>query len=200
MTRSCLAALACAAVAAACETAPISPTIAPPPSVPAVPTQTPNVWDTSSELRGWVNNGVSTGAASVVGDGLEAVIRLDAGTRASFHGPDFDPPLTDVTAARVRYRWIGKGTNEVLLLDMYLRPPALDASLTYPHLFFIPSDLSRPPANASGEWVDELFTSHGTSNGPYSVKFAILDVTGDGTYGPATIHGIVEIDRIALLR
>src|SRR4029079_13145056 len=69
-------AVVCVVLATGCQTQPISPTITEPPSVPSVPTETVNAWDTASELRAWVNNGVSTGAATVVGDGPDAVIRL----------------------------------------------------------------------------------------------------------------------------
>jgi hypothetical protein len=185
---------------AACDSAPVSPTIIPPRSVAAVPAAVPGVWDSAAELGAWVNNGVSTGPALVVGNGADAVIRVDVASVVNLHGPDLDPPMTGVTSARVRYRWIASGPSDVLLVDMYLRPPTLDRNLSIPHLFYIGSDLSSPPQNSSGEWVEELFTAHGISRPPYSVRFATLTVGGSGTYAPAAIHGTVEIDWVALVR
>ncbi|HEV3139388.1 MAG TPA: hypothetical protein VGY57_02665 [Vicinamibacterales bacterium] len=184
-----------------CQSAPVSPTVIPPPAVPQVPTDVADVWDSRSYLAAWVDNGATRGAATLVGDGASAAIRVDVSAGDTvLRGPDFDPPLTAVTAARVRYRWLGNGSNEVLFVTMFLRPSTFDAYLDVPKLFFIQSDLSQPPQNGSGLWVDELFTAHGLSTPPYSVRFATLEINGSGTYGPAAIHGTVEIDRIALIR
>jgi hypothetical protein len=188
-------------LAPACTNAPTAPTIVPPFSVASVPTARPGEWDSRSELAAWVGNGVSTGTATVIGDGTDAVIRIDLESGpAVLHGPDLDPPWTELTAARVRYRWTGGTPNDVLFVDIALRPPTLPPNLDPPKLFYIQGDLSKPPENRSGEWVNELLTGHGLSTPPYNVRFATLTVSGSGVYAPAAIHGIVEIDSIALVR
>jgi hypothetical protein len=196
--------LAFAALTTACEIRPTAPTILPPPAVPAVATVRPLEWDSRDELAAWVNNGASSGPASVAGEGNDAVIQVDVSQGlVRLHGPSFDPPVDGVRAARVRYRWLGRvsdATSEVLRVDVYLQPAGGPPGLAIPHLFFIPADLSKPPDESSGTWVDQQFTSHGTSRPPYSVEFPVVTIDGTGAYGPAHIHGTVEIDLIALIR
>jgi len=192
--------LGLAVMTTACETRVVGPSIISPLSVAAVATSRPNLWDSREELAAWVNNGASTGSTTIVGDGNDAVIRIDVSQGdARLHGPDFDPPIT-LQATRLRYRWIGRGSNDVLFVTMYLRPAVFDQSLDIPHLFYIPGDLSRPPEEASGAWVDQLLTAHGTSTPPYSVRFPQLEISGSGIYAPGQIHGTVEIDWIALVQ
>src|SRR5262245_32903758 len=136
MKRSILG-ISIALTAAACESAPASPKIIPPASVAAVATGVPNVWDTRTEMAAWLDNGVSTGPATLVGDGTEAVIRVDvAAGNARLHGPDFDPPLNGVTGARIRYRLLDNGPNESIGVLVYLRPTTLGPNNLYvPELF-----------------------------------------------------------------
>jgi len=180
-----------------CESSPVAPTVIPAPSVPSVPTAIPNVWESRTELAAWVDN--TQPGVTVVGADASAAIHVDVAAGAAvLRGPDFDPPLT-MTAARVRYRWLDKGPHEVLLVTMYLRPSAFDFYTNPPKLFYVQGDLSQAPGNASGDWVDELFTAHGLSKPPYSVRFATLDVRVVQTYGGIGGHGVVEIDRISLI-
>jgi len=193
---------ASAMLAAGCHSAPVAPTVVPPPPVAAVATAVPYTWDSRAELAAWVDNGASRGPATVVGDGTEAVIRVDVNAGdTNLHGPDFDPPLTGVSSARIRYRWLDRAQDDVLFVEVYLRPATYDQSLNIPHLFSLGGgDISKPPENTSGQWVDQVFTAHNMSTPPYTVRFPTISVTGSGTYGPARIHGVVEIDSIALIR
>src|SRR6186713_2016105 len=101
-----------AVAALACETSTPAPTVILAPSVPAVATADPYRWDTRDELAAWVN-GSTIGSAEVVGDGADALIRIQVSAGdATLHGPDCDPPPIDVQSARLRYRWTGRATND----------------------------------------------------------------------------------------
>jgi hypothetical protein len=165
--------------------------------VPTVPTAVPNVWDTRAELAAWANNGVSTGPATLVGDGTEAVIRVDvAAGNARLHGPNFEPPLNGVTGARIRYRLLNNGPNESIGVLVYLRPTTLG-----PNNLYIPelcNDLYKL-RRSGGEWTDEVLASYERFKPPYTIQFAVLTVYGyERAITP--IRGVVEIDSITLLR
>ena len=189
---------AIALAAAACQTAPVEPTVIAPPAVAAVPTVQPLVWDRREELAAWVNNGATVGAATLEGEGTGAVIRIEAAQEyVNLKGPDFDPPLTDVQEARVRYRWLDAGANGNLGMNIYLRPPNFTNATPVPRLFYAGADVLN---EKSGEWVDRVFTSNNTSTPPYAVQFANLSMPRAEIHRTTPIHGTVEIDAIALIR
>jgi hypothetical protein len=101
---------------------------------------------------------------------------------------------------RLRYCWLGRDESGVLFVTMYLRPPVLDARLDSPQLFDLPGfDLSKPPENESGEWVDKELTDHNSNSSrpPYDVLFPTLLVgSGAANVVAKPLHGVVEIDRI----
>jgi hypothetical protein len=133
----------------------------------------------------------------VVGEGAAAAIEVDISrVDALLHGPNFDPPAR-IDSARIRYRWVGRGTNELVFLTMYLRPPTLTGDLTIPKLF---PDFSQD--FLAGTWVETVLTDHNVNRtrGPYDTLFPTIQLTGSGTYGPARIRGVIQIDWIALTR
>jgi hypothetical protein len=189
--------IAAAAIAAGCQTSPVAPTVTPGPTIPAVQTIEPYRWDAREELLPWVTAGISTGAVEVSGEGLEAVIRVDVSQRsAKLHGPDCDPMLDDIREARVRYRWIGAGTSDTLVLTLYPRPIEFGQTATVPA--FRPS--SSATLERSGEWIERSLTPVVGYRPPFSVRFAMLVVDGNRPGGAGRVSGIVEIDWIALVR
>ncbi len=129
-----------AVAATACEVERITgPTIVPGPTVAAVPTTRPGIWGSRSELSAWVENGVSAGPATVVGEGDAAVIRIELGrVGVRLQSPDFDPPPFDLQTLRVRYRWLDGLPTDQLSIDLHLRPPTLTGALAIPWLFMVP--------------------------------------------------------------
>jgi len=187
-----LSVLAIGAVLAGCETAPTTPTVIEAPRVPPVSTAAPYVWDSADELAPWVSNGVSTGSISVVGDGTDAVIRVDvAAGPGALHGPDLDPAIGDVQSARMRYRWVDHDQVGSLQITMYLRPPDLSPTTVLPRLV--------PPTGGAtelrtGAWLEKTLTSSVGPGPPYPVRYGFIVISRSG----AGTHGAFEIDWIAL--
>lgn len=191
-----------AGLAIACEISPVAPTIVPAATVPAAATVQPNVWDRREELLPWVTSGISTGTVSVTGDGADAVIRVEvAQGDANLHGPDLERTSSEVRSAQLRYRWQNREVNDSLFVTVYLRPIAFDLSLSVPRLTTATSSAALAEQH-SGNWIERTFslTSGSPISPPFSVKYALVNLRGSGTYGPAPVHGVVEIDWIALVR
>jgi hypothetical protein len=187
------------ASALGCESSPVTPTVIPTASVPAVVTVQPNVWDRDEELRPWITPGTTTGAVTIAGEGAEAVIRVDVsrGT-ANLQGPDLEPALSSVRSARLRYRWIDRGADGSLFLTVYLRPITLNDALSVPRLTAATSAAGTAELN-SGNWVERTFTvmSGSPPISSSAMRYALINVRGTGA---TPIHGMVEIDWIALLQ
>jgi hypothetical protein len=204
--RFCLGVALCVPpVACTMGTLPGAPSLTAPTSVPAVATQAAGVWDSRDELAAWINNGATTGAVSVFVDGVDAAIRIDVSLGdAVLHGPDLRAGERPVSSGRIRYRWLGRASQDLLYVTIYLRPTNEAYQTTgIPKLFYVPGDLSHPPAENSGDWVEQNFTDHNV-NGirpPYDPLFATIVVGGSaGRTAPKQIHGTVEIDRIEIIR
>jgi len=189
-------------------TLPGAPSLIPPPSVAAVPTLAPGVWDTRTELAAWVDNGATTGPVSLIGDGADAVIRIDfSAGEALLHGPTLASPTRRVVSARLRCRWIGAAKHDLVFVTMSLRPPNPSAS----HFFggpilrpTYPSENQRPQLplidTSAGNWVDQDMASGVPGLPVYETEFVTI-LIGGGTpnVAPAAIHGVMEIDRIQLI-
>lgn len=196
MTRgqSALTALLSLASLAACETSPPAPSVLPGPFVPTVATATPGLWDARDELAAWVDNGATTGPATMAGDGATAVIQVRVGEgAAALHGPDLEPGLSTVVSGRIRYRWLDAGTAGQLQLLLYFRPHQFEGR-------DLLTTLSRVgPFNfveeRSGAWLERRFTT--SREGPFNVRYALLTI---GRSGSSPLHGVFEIDWIALER
>jgi hypothetical protein len=157
------------------------------------------VWDSRDELAGWVTNGVSSGRASVEGEGVEAVIRIDVpgGTNLNLRSPAFDPPVNDLQTIRLRYRWLD-GTSgqygkngQYLSIDLGLQTPTFDFSRGQPWLFIV-------VANRAGAWVEQDFTPNVAFTPPFSALSAAISICG--VCGEVFGKGQLEIDWIALVR
>lgn len=178
----------------ACETSPPAPSVIPGPFVPAVATAVPGVWDSRDELAPWVDNGATTGPATVAGDGTAAVIQVRVGEGgAALHGPDLDPSLATVVSGRIRYRWLDAGSIGQLQLLLYFRPHEFEGRELL-------TTLSRVgPFNfveeRSGAWLERRFTT--LREGPFNVRYALLTI---GQSGSSPLQGVFEIDWIALDR
>jgi hypothetical protein len=187
-----------AAGESACESSPTAPIVTPAPSVPAVATAKPLIWDSPDELSAWVTH-VSTGDAAVIGTDIDAVIRVDiAQQNAKLHGPDLDPALGDVQTVRMRYRWVDRGANDrSLSLFIYLREPGASVPDIIPRLA-PPVTSSAIAEFQSGVWIERTFTSQiGSIRPPFRVRFALVDI-GTSFVTNRNLHGAIEIDWIAL--
>jgi hypothetical protein len=190
------------AAVAACESNAPAPSVVPRPAVAAVPTSQPLRWDTREELDAWVTNAVTSAGATVIGSGTDAAIAVDmTRTTHRLHGPDLDPPPGGIRAARIRYRWLDRGTDERISVQMLLRPPVVNQQHDIVRVFFVRPDASQPPAENSGNWVEQELAYYSASGPPpFTVKFAVVAVDGDGFYSPRPVHGTIEIDWIGLIR
>jgi hypothetical protein len=184
------------AVASACQSSPTAPYVIEAPRVAPVATAKPYVWDSAVELTAWVTNGVTTGTASVAGDGIDAVIRVDlSGGPASLHGPDLDPPLADVQSVRMRYRWFARSASDRPRVYFYLRPPQVSDTVALPRLS--PQDFSEI---LSGAWLEKTLSTGGQTTPTYPVLYGFISVSSPTSSPPTTDHGTLEIDRIELVR
>jgi hypothetical protein len=182
-----------AAVAAGCRVGghPVQPTSIPATLAPVVPTHHPGVWDSRDELSGWVTNGLSSGPVTIVGEGDDALIRIDlpATPSINLHSPAFDPPVKDLRTFRIRYRWLPDGPYGgccYLVLDFVLQDSVLNHA---------PTHLSVIVGNNHGEWVEEEGHPTMHDNPPFSPRGAVLHISGSGG-----IRGRLEIDWMALMR
>jgi hypothetical protein len=148
----------------------------------------------------WVEASSAPGVATVVGDGKEAVLQVDiAPGRIRLLGPHFDPPLSGVRAARIRYRWLGAGAGDVFWMTLWVREPNPDPSGLVPGLTKTRFDYS--PLR-TGAWLEDLF-EWSLASSPLTLSFPALelggrnDTPGAGDWHP---HGTAEIDWIALVR
>ncbi len=184
----------------ACETSPIVPTIIPAPIPAAAPTALPGVWDSRDELVPWTQNSSVAGAATVVGDGTDAVIRIDLTQgEVRVQSPGFEPPLQGVTSGRIRYRWLDAGQDDRFWLSLWLRPPVVDSRVNIPIISPVGFD---DAAFRTGAWFDDRLEM--SSSTRVDVRFTTL-LIGGRDYGssatsPRHIHGTLEIDRITLVR
>jgi hypothetical protein len=190
------------ALGAACESSPASPTITPARTAPAVATAQVNVWDSRDELQPWIAPNISTGALSISGEASDAVIRVDVGQGgARLRGPELDPAANQVGSARLRFRWLDAGQNESIFMSMYLRPVEFGDSLLTPRLT-VPATGGASTEQRSGNWLERTLsvTSGSSQKPPFTVKYAVLDLLTLGNVQTGALHGVVEIDWIALLR
>jgi hypothetical protein len=184
------------AIASACQSSPTAPYVIEAPRVAPVATAKPYVWESADELVGWVKDGVSTGAVSVKGDGIDAVIRVDlSGGPASLHGPDLDPPLADVQEVRMRYRWFARNASDRPQVYVYLRPPQVSDRGTMPRLF--PQDFSEI---LSGAWLEKTLSTWMATHPTYPVMYGFISVSSATSSPQTTDHWTLEIDRIELVR
>ena len=127
------------------------------------------------------------------------MIRIGAPGVVTLKSPDFEPPLTGVRGVRVRYRWLYAAESDYYLgLTAYLRPPGFDGTKSVPRLYYSGADLGR---ERSGEWLDQVLGEHVAArpNPIYDVQFVTIHMPRADAVRPP-IHGVVEIDVIALLR
>jgi hypothetical protein len=181
---------------------PTAPTIIPATLAPPVATARPGVWDSGTELAAWVTNGLSSGPAVVVGDGNDALIRIDLpacqnscasieNNGISLHSPAFEPPVYDLRTVRIRYRWMpdgryGGATYLSPNIDLQAPAPNLNAGLAR-SLFLIVVD-------HHGAWAEEEFTQYGNGGQLFSARGAVLTICG------SCERGRLEIDWLALVR
>ena len=179
---------------AACETSPPAPSVIPGPFVPTVATAVPGVWDARDELTAWVDNGATTGPATVAGDGTSAVIQIRLGEgAAALHGPDLDPSLASVMSGRIRYRWLDAGSAGQVLLLLYFRPHQFEGRDLLTTLARVgPFNFAE---ERSGAWLERRLTT--SREGPFNVRYALLTI---GRSGSSPLQGVFEIDWIALDR
>ena len=197
-----LALLVVAALGAACESSPVTPTITPAPTAPAVATAQANVWDRHDELQPWIAPGLSTGVLSLAGEGADAVIRVDVSQGgARLRGPELDGASSQIGSARLRFRWLDAGQNESIFMSVYLRPVEFGESLFVPRLT-VPVNGASITEQRSGNWLERTFTvtSGSRLTPPFSVRYAVVDFLTLGSSQNGALHGVVEIDWIALLR
>ena len=167
--------------------------VIPGPTVPsAQPVGVPAVWDSREELEIWVTNTVTRGPVpiSLVGDGVEAVIRIDLRRNVEgwvLRGPDLNPPQT-ARAVRIRYRW---------QLDPTLSPTA---ARTFSFQAIVealnpPRPPDQPRAYANLQPADEWTTTDlgfAPANAPLEVKYVYLHQFSNNP-------GVFEIDRLELV-
>lgn len=190
------------ALGAACESSPVTPTITPAPTATAVATAQVNVWDSGDELQPWIAPGISTGALVIAGESSDAVIRVDVSQGgARLRGPELDPTSSQVGSARLRFRWLDAGQNESIFMSVYLRPVEFGESLVVPRLT-VPINAASSAEQRSGNWIERTFTVTSGSRlaPPFPVKYAVVDFVTLGNTQNGALHGVVEIDWIALLR
>jgi len=202
MRRQLLPLLVVTALGAACESSPVTPTITPARTTAAVSTAQVNVWDSRDELQPWIAPGLSTGALSLAGEGADAVIRVDVSQGgARLRGPELDGAASQVGSARLRFRWLDAGQSESIFMSVYLRPIELGESLVVPRLT-VPVNGASSTEQRSGNWLERNFTvtSGSSQTPPFLVKYGVLDFLTLGNPPNGALHGVVEIDWIALLR
>jgi hypothetical protein len=186
--------VAVALLASACNVAtPAQPTFVPAAVAPAVPTSQPDRWDTRDELAAWVTNSYSSGSASVVGEGTDAVIRIDlpADVDINLHSPEFTPPHDNLRTFRLRFRWLADPpyvTSHFPWIFLLLQPPTLDRD---PHSS--PIWLGNGVYQTDGTWIETELIGSASTQPPFSADGAVLNID-------RTEHGRVEIDWIALVR
>ena len=107
--------IACAATAACERRTGGDPWVIAGPTVPGVVLRDPFVWDTREELMAWTDNAVSRGPFRIDMEGSNGAIAVElvAGQYMLLRGPNLDPPLKRVRAARVRYIWIPSDNTRV---------------------------------------------------------------------------------------
>jgi hypothetical protein len=192
MNRTLRLTLALAILAAGCDTGQPSAFVLPGPTVPSpLPTVPPYVWDTREELSIWTNNKV-TRSATLEGSGANAFIRID---KPEFEwllrGPDFTPPVTGVRTLSLRYRWVPD--------------PGLPATATrtaFVSAIFqttvpVPGQVPTSQAEADkqlqpqDDWTDVTLIP---------IQFASIDVEYCYLHSFGANRGVLEIDRIELVR
>jgi hypothetical protein len=181
---------------------PTAPTTIPATLAPPVATARPGVWDSRTELAAWVTNGLSSGPAVIVGDGSDALIRIDLpacpgfcasleNNGISLHSPAFDPPVYDLRTFRIRYRWVPDGPYggaTYLSPNIALQAPAPNLAAGPPgSLFLIVVD-------HHGAWAEEEFSQGGSGRQLFSARGAVLSICG------YCERGRLEIDWLALVR
>jgi hypothetical protein len=145
------------------------------------------------ELAAWVTNPFSSGSASVVGDGTEAVIRIDlpADADLKLHSPAFAPPHDDLRTFRLRFRWLADppyGSSHFPSIYMLLQSPTLDRD---PHAS--PIALGTGVYQTDGTWIEAELPGSAEQHAPFSAEGAVLNIE-------RIERGRVEIDWIALVR
>ena len=184
----------------ACTTGePDAPYVIPGPTGPTpVSTRMPHVWDSRDELSIWIDNKVSRGPISIIGEGPDAAIRIEIGPpmfslengrslQWVLRGPDFDEPVTGVRAVRIRYTWMPAIRNSTVPVAM----PDISAGFELPE--GRPGGLqvtlnSATVREQSGEMVlEDKYTV------PFAARYFYLFSDGGN-------RGVLEIDSIALIR
>lgn len=182
-------------LAGACRLGAIQPTIVAAPAVTAVPTAAPNRWQSREELAAWMSPGISTGRMSVVGEGDDALLRIELSNRdARLHGPDLEPAFREISSARLRFRWVTRRTSDFLDIVVHARPVDLEVGGTIPRLLR-PGGAAVVGEERSGAWVERHFVIESSSRikPPFRTRFAVINVESFG--GEA-----LEIDWIELVR
>lgn len=167
--------------------------VIPGPTVPSsLPTETPYVWDSREELAVWVNNSVSKGSFTIDGSGNAAIIRVDRpDSQWTLRGPDLSPAPTDVRTVEIRYRWVP---------DASLSPTA-SRTLQVTAYFETTAKLPDYYYNQAAAWatlepreeLSEIAFRPGQYTPPIDVRYVYFNCFGGN-------RGVLEIDRIALLR
>jgi len=169
--------------------------VMPGPSVPSpLPANAPYVWDTREELDIWVHNPVTRGPVpiSLVGDGREAVIRIEPKRGLDgwvLRGPDFATPARSVSGLRLWYRWrpdptLGPGVVLTFRINVSFQA------------FNPPRPPEQPAADAllqpAAEWTEASAWPGSFGNG--------LDIEYLYFHQSISSAGIFEIDRIELVQ
>ncbi len=204
MCKQLLVGVGLAVLSTACSLGnPTAPTTIPATLAPVVATAHPGVWDSRDELAAWVTNGLSSGPAVIVGDGNDAVIRIDLpacsypcssleNNSINLHSPAFEPPVNDLRTFRIRYRWLpdgpyGGATYLTPYIELQAPAPNLHAGP--------PAELFIVVGDHQGAWVEEEFIPwSGSGPPPFSARGAVLNICG------SCERGRLEIDWLTLAR
>jgi hypothetical protein len=161
------------------------------PSVLALPTLVPDVWDAREELAIWIENEVARGSLALEGTGTGAFIRIERGDQPWLtRGPDLSPPSTGVRTVRLRYRW-----------QPAVAPPAsqnhmvtANCETVTPVLPFDPTTQAAAHADLKpqAEWT-EVDLVPGQYRPPIDVRYCYVHSQGAN-------RGELQIDRIELVR
>jgi hypothetical protein len=171
--------------------------VIPGPTAPAyVSTHVPFTWETRGELDVWVNNSVSRGPISLIGEGAAAVIRIDVDRFAAngvswvLRGPDFDPPLQGVRGLKIRYSYTPALRGTTLPVTGPDIAAAFDVTTSSPYRSRFEQATAHDDIGSAHQ--GELLLRPCCEPTPIDVRYAYLHSEGGN-------RGVLEIDAIAVV-